>query len=71
MFRKLNTQAEGDLEFFMLLKGNLFQNLNFFERIHKKLYKINIFLLKSQRFTSSVVFNVIKMVYLLVHDLSV
>ena len=37
MYRKLNTQAEGDLEFFMLLKGNSFQNLTFFARIHKKL----------------------------------
>ena len=36
MFRKLNTKAEGDLEFFMLLKRNYFQNVAFFSRIHKK-----------------------------------
>ena len=30
MFRKLNILTEDDLEFFMLLKGNYFQNVTFF-----------------------------------------
>ena len=37
MFRKLNTSTEDELEFLMLLKGNSFQNVTFFARIHKKL----------------------------------
>ena len=47
MVRKLNTETEGDLDFFRLLKGNSFQNVTFFARIHKKLWK-NIFLPTSQ-----------------------
>ena len=45
-------KTEGDLEFFMLLKGNSFQNVIFSTRIHKELKKTNIFSLKSQRFAS-------------------
>ena len=37
MFRKLNPLTESDLEFFMVLKGNSFQNVTFFARIQKKL----------------------------------
>ena len=62
MVRKLNTETEGDLDFFRLLKGNSFQNVTFFARIHKKLWWTNIFLLKIQRFAFSVPFNVIEMV---------
>ena len=47
MFRKLKTSIEHDFEFLMLLKGNSFQNVTFFARIHKKLWK-NIFLPTSQ-----------------------
>ena len=36
-------ETEGDLEFFMLLKGNFFQNVTFFARIREKLLKTNIF----------------------------
>ena len=36
MFRKLNTETEGDLEFFMLLKGNTFQNSNVFPKNSQK-----------------------------------
>ena len=62
MFRKLNTSNESDLEFFMLLKGNSFQNVTFVARIQKKSYKNNIFLPKSQGFAFSVPFNLTEMV---------
>ena len=62
MFRKLKTSIEHDFEFLMLLKGNSFQNVTFFARIHKKLWWTNNFLLKIQRFAFSVPFNVIEMV---------
>ena len=42
--------------------ATLGQNLAFFARIHQKLKKTNNFLLKSQRFASSVPSNVTKMV---------
>ena len=36
MFRKLNTSAEDELEFLMLLKGNSFQNVTFFRKNPQK-----------------------------------
>ena len=62
IFRKLNTSTEDDLEFLMLLKENYFQNVTFFARIHKKLWKNSIFLPKSQRFAFSMPFNLTEMV---------
>ena len=37
MFRKLNTSLKHDLEFLMLLKGNSFEKVTFFARIHERL----------------------------------
>ena len=62
MFRKQYGSTEHDLEFLMLLKGNPFQNVTFFARIHEKLQKNKIFLPNSQRFAFSMPFNLTVMV---------
>ena len=62
MFRKLNTSTEHELEFFMLLKGNSFQNVTFFRKNPREVIQEEYFLSKSQRFAFSMPFNLTEIV---------